>query len=74
MVRATSIEKLLTMLDKPTIVWYIILMNENKVNFIEIAKLLGSLFAFTFGILSLVGAWAVVVSTNWGQYFESLAK
>jgi hypothetical protein len=49
-------------------------MNENKVNIIEIAKLLGSLFAFTFGILALVGAWAVVASTSWGQYFESLAK
>jgi len=62
------------MLDKPTIVWYIILMNENKVNIIEIAKLLGGLFAFTFGILSLVGAWAVAVSVNWSQYFESLAN
>ena len=49
-------------------------MNENKVNIIEIAKLLGGLFAFTFGILSLVGAWVVVVCTNWGQFFESLAK
>jgi hypothetical protein len=49
-------------------------MNENKVNIIEIAKLLGGLFAFTFGILALVGAWAVVASTSWGQYFESLAK
>ena len=54
--------------------WYIILMNENKVNIMEIAKLLGGLCAFTFGILALVGAWVVVVSTNWGQYFESLAK
>ena len=49
-------------------------MNENKVNIIEIAKLLGGLFAFTFGILALVGVWAVVVSNNWGQFFESLAK
>jgi len=54
--------------------WYIISMNENKVNIIEIAKLLGSLCAFTFGILALVGAWVIVVSTNWSQYFESLAK
>ena len=49
-------------------------MKENKPNFIELAKLLGSLFAFTFGILALVGVWAVVVSNNWGQFFESLAK
>ena len=62
------------MLDKGAFVWYIITMNENKVNIIEIAKLLGGLFAFTFGILALVGAWAVVASTSWGQYFESLAK
>ena len=49
-------------------------MKENKANIIEITKLLGSLCAFTFGILALVGAWVVVVSTNWSQYFESLAK
>jgi hypothetical protein len=47
-------------------------MNENKVNIIEIAKLLGGLFAFTFGILALFGAWVVVVSTNWAEYYESL--
>ena len=54
--------------------WYIITMKENKANIIEITKLLGSLCAFTFGILALVGAWAVAASNNWGQFFESLAK
>ena len=49
-------------------------MKNNKPNFIELAKLLGSLFAYTFSILALVGAWAVAASNNWGQFFESLAK
>ena len=47
---------------------------KNKPNLIEIAKLFGSLFAFTFGLLALVGAYVLIVSNSWGVYFDSLAK